>query len=170
MSIRVAWFKVHRPMDYYCAWFSLRAEAFDLSTMTATLPNLKAKIKEFEARRNDRSNPLSAKEDALLDALQICNEMRERGFNFGKIDLYQSDADRFIIQEKNLIPPFRILDGLGTAAAKTVIAARTDGQFLSKNDLKNRTKLSQTNIDQLNEIGVLEGLPEDNQLDLFNML
>ncbi|MFV0556347.1 MAG: PolC-type DNA polymerase III, partial [Lactovum sp.] len=157
MTIRVAWFKVHRPMAYYCVWFTLRAEAFDMSIMTAPLIQLKAKIKEFEGRRNDRNAPLSPKESNLLDALQICNEMRERGFNFGQIDLYKSDAENFIIQENLLIPPFRILDGLGSTAAKTVIDEREKGEFLSKKELKNRTKLTQTNIEQLDQLGVLAG-------------
>jgi DNA polymerase-3 subunit alpha (Gram-positive type) len=95
--------------------------------------------------------------------------MRERGFNFGKIDLYRSEADEFIIDGKTLIPPFKVMDGLGPTAGLSVVEARSAGEFLSKNELKTRTKLTQTNIEQLAAMGTLDGMPEDNQLSLFDM-
>ena len=170
MALRVAWFKVHRPMDYYCAWFSIRATAYDITLMSGPLQAIKDKILDIRRRSNDRQNPATKLEQDLLVTLELVNEMRERGFNFGKIDLYESQADEFVISGDTLIPPFKVMDGLGAIAAQTVVDARTDGEFLSKNELRDRTKLTQTNIEQLTEMGALDGMPEDNQLSLFDML
>lgn len=170
MALRVAWFKVHRPMDYYAAWFSIRAGAYDVELMAGPLPAIKEKIKDIKARTRARENAATPRELALQTTLELVNEMRERGYNFSKLDLYRSDAKDFIIDGDTLIPPFVTMDALGEAAAQSVIEARKDGEFLSKNELKQRTKLTQTNIDQLTEMGVLDGMAEDNQLDLFDML
>lgn len=169
MALRVAWFKVHRPMDYYCAWFSIRATAYDIALMSGSLQGIKEKIKDIRRRNNDRTNPTTKLEQDLLVTLELCNEMRERGFKFGKIDLYESQADEFVIEDNTLVPPFKVMDGLGVVAAQTVVEAREKGEFLSKNELKMRTKLTQTNIDQLAEMGALDGMPDDNQLSLFDM-
>ncbi|MDR2976073.1 MAG: PolC-type DNA polymerase III [Streptococcaceae bacterium] len=169
MALRVAWFKVHQPMYYYAAWFSIRAKGFDLSLMSGPLNVIKERIKDIRRRSNDRENPATNLEKDLLPALEICNEMRERGFNFGKIDLYESQAKDFVIEGNTLIPPFVVMDALGETAAESVVEARQGSKFLSKNDLKQKTKLTQTNIDALTDLGTLSGLPEDNQLDLFEM-
>lgn len=169
MALRVAWFKVHQPMNYYCAWFSIRAKNFDLGLMSGPLNVVKEKIKDIRRRGNDRENPATNLEKDLLPALEICNEMRERGYEFGNIDLYRSKAKDFVIDGNVLIPPFVVMDALGETAADSVVEAREKDEFLSKNELKQRTKLSSTNIDALDALGALEGLPEDNQLDLFAM-
>ncbi|GAB2028065.1 PolC-type DNA polymerase III [Lactovum odontotermitis] len=170
MALRVAWFKVHEPMYYYAAWFSIRAKGFDLALMSGPLNIIKERIKDIRRRGNDRENPATNLEKDLLPALEICNEMRERGFNFGKIDLYESQAKDFVIEGDTLIPPFVVMDALGEAAAESVVEARKETKFLSKNDLKQKTKLTQTNIEALDALGTLGDLPEDNQLDLFAML
>ena len=102
--------------------------------------------------------------------LTICLEMAERGFSFSNIDLYKSDASRFLVDEKNkcLIPPFIAIDGLGEAAAVSVIEARKNGKFLSKEDLLAKTKLSQTHVAKLSELHALDNLAETNQMDLFS--
>ncbi|MDR0298647.1 MAG: PolC-type DNA polymerase III [Streptococcaceae bacterium] len=170
MALRVAWFKVHEPMYYYAAWFSIRAKNFDLGLMSGPLSTVKDKIKDIRSRGNNRENPVTNLESALLPALEICNEMRERGFEFGKLDLYRSQAKDFVIDGNTLIPPFIVMDALGEAAAESVVEARQTGEFLSKHELKQKTRLTQTNIDALDALGTLAGLPEDNQLDLFAMI
>ncbi|MDR0297561.1 MAG: PolC-type DNA polymerase III [Streptococcaceae bacterium] len=170
MALRVAWFKVHRPMDYYAAWFSIRAGAFDIELMAGPLQSIKDRVKDIKSRTRARENAATPRELDLQTTLELVNEMRERGFKFGKIDVYHSDATDFIIEGDTLIPPFVIMDGLGDAAAKSVIEARKKGEFLSKNELRTRTGLTQTNIDGLSAMGALDGWSDDNQLSLFDML
>ena len=101
--------------------------------------------------------------------LELANEMLERGFEFGMIDLYKSDAVNFVIDGNRLIAPFRAVPSLGDNVAKQIVEARKDGPFLSKEDLAKRGKVSQTLIDYMTENGVLKGLPDENQLSLFDM-
>ncbi len=166
MALRIAWFKVHQPINYYCAWFSIRATAFDLGVMGAGLEAVKAKMKEIKDKGFDASNT----ETALVTTLELTNEMLERGFKFSKIDLYRSDAVDFVIDGDTLIPPFVTMDGLGENVAKQIVEARKDGEFLSKMELRKRGGVSQTIVDTLDNMGVLKGLPEDNQLSLFDDL
>ncbi|GBG96503.1 PolC-type DNA polymerase III [Lactococcus termiticola] len=163
MALRVAYFKVHYPIYYYCAWFSIRANAFDIKTMGAGLDAVKAKMKEIR----DKGFDSSATEDALLGTLELVNEMLERGFKFSKIDLYKSEATEFIIEGDTLIPPFVTMDGLGENVAKQIVEARKEGEFLSKMELRKRAGVSQTAVEAMDDMGILGNLPEDNQLDLF---
>ena len=167
MALRVAWFKVHKPMYYYAAWFSIRADAFDLGLMSGPLTTVKSRIKEL--RVSDTGRDDRTPDGKLRLTLELCNEMRERGLNFGKLDLYRSEAEDFIIDGDTLIPPFKVMPGLGSNVAQRVVEARKDGEFLSKNELKQRTGLSQTLVETLTEMGILDNMPEDNQLDLFDM-
>ncbi|CAM3186350.1 PolC-type DNA polymerase III [Lactococcus hircilactis] len=166
MALRIAWFKVHQPIQYYCAWFSIRATAFDLSVMGAGLEAVKAKMKEIKEKGFDATNV----ETALNTTLELTNEMLERGYKFSKIDLYRSDALDFIIDGETLIPPFITMDGLGENVAKQIVEARKEGEFLSKMELRKRGGVSQTIIEVLDNMGVLKGMPEDNQLSLFDDL
>jgi len=118
----------------------------------------------------DKGMDASAKEKNLLTVLELCNEMLERGYEFGMIDLYKSDAVNFVIEDNKLIAPFRAVPSLGTNVAKQIVKAREDGPFLSKEDLANRAKVSKTLIDYMSDNGVLNDLPDENQLSLFDML
>jgi DNA polymerase-3 subunit alpha (Gram-positive type) len=166
MALRVAWFKVHHPIFYYCAWFSHRANAFDLKLMAGGVDGVKARMREIKEKGYDATGP----ETALYDTLELTNEMLERGFKFGKLDLYRSKATDFIIEGDTLIPPFAAMDGLGENVAKQIVAAREDGEFLSKTELRKRAGVSQTLVEKLDEMGVLGNMPEDNQLSLFDDL
>ena len=168
MALRVAYFKVHHPIYYYCAYFSIRAKAFDLKSMSGGLEAVKAKMRYIEERR--RNNEATNVENDLYTTLEIVNEMWERGFKFGKLDLYRSDATEFIIDGDTLIPPFVAMDGLGENVAKQLVAAREDGEFLSKTELRKRGGLSTTLVEKMDEMGILGNLPEDNQLSLFDDL
>ncbi|MGO2399916.1 MAG: hypothetical protein ACTH62_00010, partial [Pseudolactococcus laudensis] len=109
-------------------------------------------------------------ENALFGTLELCNEMLERGFKFGKLDLYRSEANDFIIDGDTLIPPFSAMDGLGGNVAKQIVEARKEGEFLSKTELRKRAGVSQTLVDKMDEMGILGNMPEDNQLSLFDDL
>ncbi|MGY3777416.1 PolC-type DNA polymerase III [Isobaculum melis] len=166
MALRVAYYKVHFPILYYAAYFSVRADDFDLVAMSQGKDAVKARMKEI----NDKGLDASTKEKNLLTVLELCNEMIERGFNFKMIDLYKSDAENFVIDGNTLIAPFRAVPSLGANVAKQICIAREEKPFLSKEDLANRGKVSKTLIEYMNENGVLKDLPDENQLSLFDMM
>ena len=166
MALRVAYFKVHHPIYYYCAYFSIRAKAFELKTMSAGLDAVKARMEDIKEKR--QRNEATNVENDLFTTLEIVNEMLERGFTFGQLDLYKSQATEFLIEGDTLIPPFIALEGLGENVAKQVVAAREEGEFLSKTELRKRGGLSSTLVEKLDEMGILGNMPEDNQLSLFD--
>ncbi|MDD3048624.1 MAG: PolC-type DNA polymerase III [Bacilli bacterium] len=165
MGCRVAWFKVHQPINYYCAYLSIRCHDFDIDTMIKGYDAIKEKIIELNNKGYDKTN----KEDAILDVLYTSLELTARGFKIGKFDLYKSDATNFIIDEDKLtlIPPFRTIDGLGDVVAKKIIEERAIKPFISIEDLQKRGKASQTIIDKMRVMGLLKDLPESSQLTLF---
>ncbi|WP_240315672.1 PolC-type DNA polymerase III [Sporosarcina sp. PTS2304] len=163
MALRIAYFKVHHPIMYYATYFTVRATDFDLMTMAKGSASIRAKVKEI----NDKGLDAPPKEKNLVVVLEIALEMVERGFTFAKPDLYKSDATRFIIEDNQLIPPFNAVPSLGTNVAKTIVEARKDGEFLSKEDFQKRGRVSKTIVEYLDNFGCLEGMPDANQLSLF---
>jgi DNA polymerase III subunit alpha, Gram-positive type len=163
MAVRIAYFKVHHPLLYYAAYFTVRAEDFDIDAMAKGSHSIRAKIEEINAKGLDASN----KEKNLLTVLELALEMSERGYSIKKVDLYKSSASEFIIDGNSLIPPFNSIPGLGTNAAFNIVKARDEGEFLSKEDLGQRGKVSKTILEYLDNHGCLEALPEQNQLSLF---
>jgi DNA polymerase III subunit alpha, Gram-positive type len=163
MAVRIAYFKVHLPLLYYAAYFTVRAEDFDIETMSRGSEAIRAKIEEINAKGLEASN----KEKNLLTVLELALEMSERGYSFQNYDLYKSSASEFIIDGNSLIPPFNSIPGLGTNAAVNIIKARGEGEFLSKEDLQQRGKVSKTILEYLDKQGCLSALPEQNQLSLF---
>ncbi|MEY8462746.1 PolC-type DNA polymerase III [Streptococcus merionis] len=168
MALRVAYFKVHHPIYYYCAYFSIRAKAFDLAIMSGGLARVKAKLAEIAEKK--KNNMASNVENDLYTTLEIVNEMLERGFKFGKLDLYKSDATEFLIEGDTLIPPFSAMDGLGDNVARQIVQARSEGEFLSKTELRKRGGVSSTLVEKMDDMGILGNMPEDNQLSLFDDL
>ncbi|WP_059170145.1 PolC-type DNA polymerase III [Bacillus sp. FJAT-27445] len=163
MAVRIAYFKVHLPLLYYAAYFTVRAEDFDIEAMARGSEAIRAKIEEINVKGLDAS----PKEKNLLTVLELALEMCERGFSFQKIDLYKSSAAEFIIEGDSLIPPFNSIPGLGTNAAENIVRAREKGEFLSKEDLQQRGKVSKTILEYMDKQGCLDALPEQNQLSLF---
>ena len=163
MGVRVAYFKVHHPILYYAAYFTVRAEDFDLDSMAKGSNSIRAQIEDINAKGLEASN----KEKNLLTVLELALEMCERGFSFQTVDLYRSSANEFIIDGNSLIPPFDAIPGLGTNAAFNIVKAREEGEFLSKEDLQKRGKVSKTILEFLDQQGCLESLPDQNQLSLF---
>ncbi len=168
MALRVAYFKVYYPILYYAAYFTVRADDFDLVAMSRGKDAVKAAMKEI----TDKGMDASAKEKNLLTVLELANEMIERGFNFEMVDVTRSDAAEFLIEDdgKTLLAPFRAVPSLGMNVAKQIVSAREEKPFLSKEDLSKRGKVSKTLIDYLTENRVLEDLPDENQLSLFDMM
>ncbi|KGR72441.1 PolC-type DNA polymerase III [Streptococcus phocae subsp. salmonis] len=166
MALRVAYFKVHHPIMYYCAYFSIRAKAFELKTMSGGLKAVKARMEDISLKR--KQNEASNVENDLFTTLEIVNEMLERGLTFGKLDLYKSHATEFQIEGDTLIPPFIAMEGLGENVAKQLVKAREEGEFLSKTELRKRGGASSTLVEKMDEMGILGNMPDDNQLSLFD--
>ncbi|MGB4984516.1 MAG: PolC-type DNA polymerase III [Erysipelotrichaceae bacterium] len=172
MCLRVGWFKVYQPIHYYASYFSLRCDVYDIMTMIEGLDAINYKLNDINNRLNDRElmKDVSEKEKKLVAIFEVAKEMYLRGFKFGKIDLYLSDATHFKMNPNNpleLIPPFTSLDGLGESVAIKIVEARQNGEFISVEDFKNRTSISKTNISNLEKMHVLDGMPQENQLSLF---
>src|SRR5690625_3609549 len=163
MAVRIAYFKVHYPIYFYAAYFSIRAADFELDTMVRGPEALRKRISEIKEKGNDAP----PKERSLMTVLEVANEMWMRGFSFQKVDLYRSSATDFIVEGDSLIPPFNAVDGLGTNAALNIVKAREQGEFLSKEDLRERSKISKTVLQYLDTHGCLDGMEEENQLSLF---
>ncbi|HOO67939.1 MAG TPA: PolC-type DNA polymerase III [Bacilli bacterium] len=165
MGLRVAWFKVHHPIMYYSAYFSIRTADYDIDAMIKGYDAIKERIIELRNKNYDITN----KESNILDVLQVALEMTARGFKFSNIDLNKSDGTKFIIDEdkKTLIPPFRALDGLGDTVANKIVEERNKQPFFSIEDLQQRGKVSQTLIDKMRVMGILNDMPETSQLSLF---
>lgn len=167
MALRIAWFKVYYPLVYYTAYFSVRAEDFDLVAMSRGKDAVKAAIKEI----SDKGNEASAKEKGLQTILEIANECLERGFTIKMVDIEHSDSHDFqILDDHTILAPFRAIPGLGENVAKQIVSAREEKPFLSKEDLQNRGKVSKTIIDYMTAQHVLDALPDENQLSLFDNL
>ncbi len=168
MGIRIAWFKIHEPLAYYAAFFTIRATAFDYGLMCQGKAAIDNHIKAYKANPN-----LSKKEQDTLRDMKIVQEFYARGFEFKKIDLYQSDAIKFQVVEGKLLPPFSVIEGMGGIAAEALaVAAHAETErgekFLSKDDVRQKAKVSQTVLDTMAELGLLGGLPESNQLSIFD--
>ncbi|MFG6115081.1 PolC-type DNA polymerase III [Halobacillus sp. MO56] len=163
MAVRIAYFKVHYPIYFYAAYFTVRASDYELETMVKGADAIKKRIEEILAKGNDAS----PKEKSLLTVLELSLEMCQRGYSFQTVDLYKSSASEFLVDGNTLIPPFNAIDGLGTNAAINIVKAREDGEFLSKQDLRERSRISKTVLEYLDQQGCLEGMPEENQLSLF---
>ena len=165
MAVRIAYFKVHHPLYYYAAYFTIRASDFDLITMIKDKESIKNTVKDMYSRYMD----LGKKEKDVLTVLEIMNEMAHRGFKMQPISLEKSQAFDFVIEDDTLIPPFIAVPGLGENVAKRIVEAREDGPFLSKEDLNKKAGLSQKIIEYLDDLGSLPDLPDKAQLSIFDM-
>ncbi len=164
MALRIAWFKVYYPVIYYTSYLSVRADLFDIVAMSHGKNTVKAAMKKIR----DQGNNASTKDKTLLTVLEIANECLERGININMVDIEKSDALNFkILDEHNILAPFNTVPGLGDNVAKQIVAARDEQPFLSKEDLSIRGKVSQTIMEYFENNGVLDGLPDQNQLSLF---
>ena len=165
MAYRIAFCKVHYPLAYYAAYFSIRADEFDANVIAKGQEYVGRQIHELEEISKEKK--LDAKQNATLIVLQLAWEMYLRGFDCENVDIYTSDAEKFIIHEKSLLPPLASLGGMGTKASQSIVEARKDGIFTSIEDLRRRTGISKTNIEILRDHGCLDGMGESDQISLF---
>ena len=163
MAFRIAWFKVHEPLAFYATFFSIRAKAFDAEYCCAGLDAVKRKIKEIENNKD-----ATDVEQNLMVTLEVCYEFYLRGFHFDTIDIYKSDATRFVITENGLLPPFVTVHGLGEAAALDTVEKRRGKTFISVEEFASTcSKLSKTHIEQLKALGAFAGMADTSQVSLF---
>jgi DNA polymerase-3 subunit alpha (Gram-positive type) len=153
MALRIAWFKIHKPLLFYSAYFSKRVDKFDYERMLSGPVAIKNGIKTLL-----ETPKLTAKEEGVLSSLQVAYEMVLRGYSFKKIDINLSDAQNFIMENDGLRMPFKVLDGLGDSAALDVTLKRSEEPFKSREDVKLRTKLNQTVFAKLEAYGAFDDL------------
>ena len=166
MAFRIAYFKVYYPKAFYIAYFSVRADDFDAAIMTKGIEVARAAIEELKAKR--AAGTISPKEENLVPILEICIEMYARGVGFIPIDLYKSDATKFLPTPDGILPPLNAFAGMGDNAAKAIVEARKDGEFRTVEDFRIRTGATKTIIDMLVTEGCLN-VPERDQVSLFDM-
>lgn len=165
MAYRIAYCKINYPLAYYASYFGIRADAFSYEIMCQGKEQLNQYMEDYKRR----ADSLSKKEQDTMKDMRIVQEMYARGFEFMPIDIYRARATRFLIVDGKLMPPFSSIDGMGDKAAEAVEAAGKDGKYLSRDDFRQRTKVSQTVIDTMTQLGLLGDLPESNQLSLFDL-
>ncbi len=171
MAFRIAWFKVHEPLAFYATFFSVRAKAFD--AQECCFPNAaegaektKRRIREIEEKKNKKET--TAVEEDLMTTLEVCYEFYLRGFHFDNIDIFKSDATKFLITENGLLPPFTSVRGLGEAAAQDTVEKREGKEFVSVEEFAMTcNKLSKTHIEQLRALGAFGNLAQSSQVTLF---
>ena len=164
MAYRIAYCKIHYPLAYYAAYFSIRADAFTYEIMCQGKDKLNYYMQDYKKR----SDTLSKKEQDVMKDMKIVQEMYARGFEFVPIDLYKAKAKMFQIVDGKLMPSFASIEGMGDKAAEAVEEAGKDGPYLSLDDFRQRTKVSKTVIDLMQELGLFGDLPQSNQLSLFD--
>lgn len=162
-AVRTAYFKLYYPIEYYATYFTVRADDFDLELLCQGYDAILRKLIEIEAKG---FNALP-KEKNMVSQLEMSLEMTARGFSFKPIDLYRSDATKFLVDGDSLIPPFAAIAGIGDNAARNIAASRADGEYLSIEDFQMKSKATKTIIEVLGNMGCFRGLPESNQLSLF---
>ena len=166
MAWRVAYCKVFYPLAYYCAYFSIRANAFDYEKMAMGRDKLEYFIDDYKNKKS-LGTITNTEEDELKD-MRIVQEMYARGYDFMPIDIYRAKAHRFQIIEGKLMPSIDSIEGLGDKAADAVVDAAVQGRFLSKDDFRDRTKVSKTVIDLMDKLGLFGDIPQSNQISLFD--
>ncbi len=166
MAWRIAYYKVFYPEAFYAAFFSIRASAFNYELMCQGKEKLEYFLAEY--RKKKENGTITPKEEDTIKDMRIVQEMYARGIEFLPIDIYKSQATKFQVIDGKLLPSLSTIDGMGDKAAEAVVDAAKDGEFLSKDDFRTRTKVSKTVIDLMSNLGLLGDLPDTNQLSLFD--
>lgn len=165
MAYRIAYCKVNYPLAYYAAYFSIRASAFSYELMCQGKEKLEFYLRDYK----NRSDSLSKKDQDTLKDMRIVQEMYARGYEFLPLDIYRAKATKFQIIDGKLMPPLSSIEGMGDKAAEAVEMAAEDGPYLSRDDFRQRTKVSKTVIDFMADLRMFGDLPETNQLSLFDL-
>lgn len=163
-AFRIAWYKVHMPVYFYSSWYTSKATDVDVENMIKGYQSIKARIEDIQSKGYEATN----KENGQAESLKVALEATARGIKFLNVDLYNSEATVWVAKGDNEIyPPFNAIEGLGDTVAKNIVAEREKGKFISIEDVQKRAKVSQTLIEKMKDMKILEGLPESNQLSLF---
>ena len=167
MAWRIAWFKINEPLAYYAAYFSIRSPGFDYELMCMGPEALKRHMEEYEAKDAGSIQP---KEQEQYKAMKVVREMYARGYEFMKIDLAKCRATKMCIIDGKIMPCLNKIDGLGDNVAAGITEAVKDGPFLSLDNFRERTGCPKTIVEKLVKFHILEGLPESNQLSIFDLM
>lgn len=173
MGFRIAYFKVYHPLEYYAAFYSIRAKAFDYEKFCRGKEKLEAVLNEISRRKKERPDGkgISKKEEDIVKDGHIVLEMYARGFSFHQLDIYVAKPKEFLIIEGKIMPSLTSIEGMGDKAAEALYEAAKNGEFISKYDIKTRVKgLTQTTIDKLSELDILKDLPETNQISFMDFM
>ena len=163
-ALRLGWYKVHRPVEYYAAYFTVRGEELDAKTILGGKPAIQAAMNEIIAK----GMQANAKDKAGLAMLQIVNEMLERGIEFLPIDFYKSEARRYVVEDGKIRLPFNSISGIGDNAAEEIVkAAHKEGGYMSKDELTMFGGLGKSTVATLTDLHVLDFLPDSNQISFF---
>lgn len=165
MALRIGYFKVYHPLEYYAAYFGIRAKAFNYETMAQGKEKLLSHIKAFKS-----APKLTSREKEALGDMKNVLEMYARGFEFMPIDIYRVKANDFQVIDKKIMPALSVIDGMGDVAAIAAVEAAKAGKFMSRDDFKEKSKVSQTVVDKMVELGILNELPASNQMSLFDLM
>ena len=167
MAWRIAYFKIFYPVEYYCAYYSIRADAFDYSMMAMGKEKLKLHLDEY--RKRDKNSLEKTEKDKLEDML-IVEEMYARGIEFTPVDIYKAQSRKFIIENGKIMPSFKVIDKVGEKAGENIVIAASQGPFISHEDLMRRGGIGQVAVDRLVEIGALKGMAQKNQISIFDVV
>ena len=162
-ALRLGWYKVHRPVEYYAAYFTVRSEDFDGMVVAQGREAVRRRMSEIQMKGKEASK----KEEDAFSTFQIVNEMLSRGIQVLPVDLYRSDAHRYLVEDGKIRLPFSSLAGVGGAAANSLYEAGRQGRYISVDDLQARAKVSRAVIETLGEAGALRDLPQSSQMTLF---
>lgn len=166
MAWRIAYCKINYPLAFYAAFFSIRASAFSYELMCQGREHLEKVMADYK----QRMDTLSKKEQDSYRDMKLVQEMYARGFDFVPIDIFSAQSRNFQIVDGKLMPSLSSIDGLGDKAADAIVEAAKDGAFLSKDDFRQRTKVSKTVVDLMASLNLLGNLPESNQISLFDFV
>lgn len=162
-AVRTAFFKLYYPIEFYATYFTVRAESFEVELFCQGYDAILSKLLEIE----EKGFQAAPKEKAMISILEMALEMTARGFGFKPVDLYRSDATKFLVDGDKLLFPFAAVDGIGENAAKQIAASKDEGDFLSIEDFQQRSRATKTIVELLKNMNCFRGLPESNQLSLF---
>ncbi len=163
MAYRIAWFKVHYPIEFYMAYFTVRADEFDAALMAQGREKVLQTLKEYE----DKGKEITAKDKTVMTILEVCNEMYARGIEFLPIDIKTSHAYKFLKVDGKILPPLNAIAGLGLSAAESIVEAREEAEFTSIEDIAQRSKANKTVLDVMKNMGALGDLPDSSQMGFF---
>lgn len=164
-TLRLGWYKVHKPVEYYAAYFTVRSENLDGAIAMQGHQAVRDKMNNIKQKQS--VHEATAKDEAEFQTLQIVNEMMARKIEFLPVDIYKSEAKMFKVEDGKIRLPFSSLPGVGGAAADSLAETGKHTEYLSVEDMQIKTKVTKAVIETLKDVGVLKDLPESSQMSLF---